>query len=151
MLFIVAADHTARAMVGLDDDPLAMADRRSMLDRLLTALANPRVDGVLASAEIIDDLVVARRAARQGRGRDDEPRRAGRCQRGSSTTASPPTTPTHLVAANLDAGKVLLRIDYHDRRHGADAGGRARGPCRLERPPDDGDGRADPVHQGRQR
>ena len=47
MLFIVAADHTARAMVGLYDDPLAMADRRSMLDRLLTALEHPRVDGVL--------------------------------------------------------------------------------------------------------
>ncbi len=58
MLFIVAADHTARAMVGLYDDPLAMADRRSMLDRLLTALDHPRVDGVLGSAEIIDDLAL---------------------------------------------------------------------------------------------
>ena len=58
MLFIVAADHTARGMVGLGDDPLAMADRRSMLDRLLTALANPRVDGVLASADIMEDLVL---------------------------------------------------------------------------------------------
>ena len=58
MLFIVAADHTARAMVGLYDDPLAMADRRSMLDRLLTALEHPRVDGVLGSAEILDDLAL---------------------------------------------------------------------------------------------
>ena len=78
MLFIVAADHTARAMVGLYDDPLAMADRRSMLDRLLTALEHPRVDGVLGSAEIIDDLALLGRAARQGRGRHDEPRRSGR-------------------------------------------------------------------------
>ena len=46
-----------------------MADRRSMLDRLLTALEHPRVDGVLGSAEIIDDLGAARRARRQGRRR----------------------------------------------------------------------------------
>ena len=32
MCFIVAADHTARGMVGLGADPYAMADRRSMLD-----------------------------------------------------------------------------------------------------------------------
>ena len=58
MLFIVAADHTARGMVRLGDDPLAMADRRSMLERLLVALEQPRVDGVLASADIMEDLVV---------------------------------------------------------------------------------------------
>ena len=56
MLFIVAADHTA-GMVALGDDLLAMANRRVMLERLLTALDNPRVDGVLASADIMDDLV----------------------------------------------------------------------------------------------
>ena len=28
----------------------------------------------------------------------------------------------HLRAANLDAGKLLLRIDYHDAGHRADAG-----------------------------
>ena len=50
MMFIVAADHTARGMVGLFDDPLAMANRRSLLERLLTPPAHPRADGVLAGA-----------------------------------------------------------------------------------------------------
>ena len=58
MLFIVAADHTARGMVGVGSDPLAMADRRVMLERLLVALEHPRVDGVLASPDVMEDLVV---------------------------------------------------------------------------------------------
>src|SRR5215208_6514361 len=57
-LFIVAADHTARGMIGVPGSPHAMVERRSMLERLLAALDNPRVDGVLASADILDDLVV---------------------------------------------------------------------------------------------
>ena len=34
-----------------------MADRRQLLDRLQIALANPDVDGVLASPDIMDDLL----------------------------------------------------------------------------------------------
>ena len=42
-LFFVAADHTARGMLGVGGDPSAMADRRGLLDRLLVALSsNPR-------------------------------------------------------------------------------------------------------------
>ena len=113
MLFIVAADHTARAMVGLGDDPLAMADRRSMLDRLLTALDHPRVDGVLASADIIEDLALL--------GALDDKVAVGTMNRGGLAGASweiddrfTAYDTEHLVAANLDAGKMLLRIDYND-------------------------------------
>ena len=35
-----------------------MADRRQLLDRLRIALANPDVDGVLASPDIMDDLLL---------------------------------------------------------------------------------------------
>ena len=41
-LFLVAADHPARGALGIGGDPIAMADRRSLLDRLLMALADPR-------------------------------------------------------------------------------------------------------------
>ncbi|MGC0252381.1 Cgl0159 family (beta/alpha)8-fold protein [Pseudactinotalea sp. Z1748] len=57
-LFILASDHPARGALGVKDDPLAMADRRDLLDRLQTALAHPRVDGVLASPDILDDLLL---------------------------------------------------------------------------------------------
>lgn len=57
-LFIVAADHPARAALGVSDDPLAMADRRELIAKLVRALALPGVDGVLATADILDDLAV---------------------------------------------------------------------------------------------
>lgn len=57
-LFIVAADHPARAALGVGDDPLAMADRRELIAKLVRALALPGVDGVLATADILDDLAV---------------------------------------------------------------------------------------------
>ena len=113
MLFIVAADHTARAMVGLYDDPLAMANRRSMLDRLLTALENPRVDGVLASAEILEDLALL--------GALHDKVAVGTMNRGGLAGATwtmddrfTAYDTAHLRASNLDAGKLLLRIDYRD-------------------------------------
>jgi hypothetical protein len=56
--FIVAADHPARGALSVGADPTAMADRRDLLDRLQIALANPAVDGVLASPDIMDDLLL---------------------------------------------------------------------------------------------
>jgi hypothetical protein len=113
VLFIVAADHTARGMVGLGGDRRAMANRRSMLDRLLTALENPRVDGVLASADIVEDLVLL--------GALDDRVAVGTMNRGGLAGASwelddrfTAYDTEHLVAANLDAGKMLLRIDGND-------------------------------------
>ncbi|GAA1814227.1 class I fructose-bisphosphate aldolase [Brevibacterium celere] len=55
-LFIVAADHPARGANKVGDEPLAMADRADLLERLATALARPGVDGVLATPDILDDL-----------------------------------------------------------------------------------------------
>ncbi|WP_231567686.1 Cgl0159 family (beta/alpha)8-fold protein [Sinomonas humi] len=56
--FIVAADHPARGALAAQGRPEAMADRRELLDRLQLALANPAVDGVLASPDIMDDLLL---------------------------------------------------------------------------------------------
>jgi DhnA family fructose-bisphosphate aldolase class Ia len=57
-LFIVAADHPARGALGVGPDPLAMADRRELLARLAAALRHPGVDGVLGTADILDDLAL---------------------------------------------------------------------------------------------
>ncbi|WP_020672312.1 Cgl0159 family (beta/alpha)8-fold protein [Amycolatopsis nigrescens] len=55
---IIAADHPARGANGVGRDPLAMADRGELLDRLCLALERPGVSGVLATADIIDDLLL---------------------------------------------------------------------------------------------
>ena len=113
MLFIVAADHTARGMVGVGSEPLAMADRRVMLERLLVALEHPRVDGVLASPDIMEDLVVL--GALEGRVAVGTMNRGGLA--GAAWELDDRFTAydaDQLLAANLDGGKMLLRIDPQD-------------------------------------
>src|SRR5258708_7212275 len=57
-LMIIAADHSARGVLAAGDRPMAMANRADLLDRILIALSRPGVDGILGSADIIDDLLL---------------------------------------------------------------------------------------------
>jgi hypothetical protein len=55
---MVAADHPARMATAAGADPLAMADRRGLLSRLVRILAHGAADGVLASMDILEELLV---------------------------------------------------------------------------------------------
>ncbi|HTL40495.1 MAG TPA: deoxyribose-phosphate aldolase [Pseudolysinimonas sp.] len=57
-LFILAADHPARGSLGVREDEMAMADRYDLLQRLADALENPRVDGFLGTADLVEDLAL---------------------------------------------------------------------------------------------
>ncbi|GGN63840.1 hypothetical protein GCM10010112_23480 [Actinoplanes lobatus] len=57
-LVLVAADHPARGALGVRGDGAAMADRYELLRRLRTALRHPGVDGVLGTADILEDLLL---------------------------------------------------------------------------------------------
>ena len=57
-LLIVAADHPARNAVAVRENPRAMENRYELLERLVTALSRPGVDGVLGTPDIIDDLAL---------------------------------------------------------------------------------------------
>jgi hypothetical protein len=57
-LMIIAADHTARGILGVGRDLMAMENRFDLLDRLVVALSRPGVDGVLGTADIIEDLML---------------------------------------------------------------------------------------------
>ncbi|WP_248961611.1 Cgl0159 family (beta/alpha)8-fold protein [Sphaerisporangium perillae] len=57
-LLIIAADHTARGALGVRGRPMAMANRIDLLDRLCVALARPGVDGLLATPDIVEDLLL---------------------------------------------------------------------------------------------
>src|ERR1700694_5764073 len=57
-LMIVAADHPARGALAVGSRPTAMNSRTDLLDRLRAALPAPRVDGALATADILDDLLL---------------------------------------------------------------------------------------------
>ena len=57
-VMIIAADHPARGANAVGGNPTAMADRGELLERLCLALERPGVTGVLATADVIDDLLL---------------------------------------------------------------------------------------------
>ncbi|MET8470642.1 deoxyribose-phosphate aldolase [Streptomyces sp. NPDC006422] len=112
-LMIVAADHPARGALGVGDRSFAMADRADLLRRLCVALARPGVDGVLASADVVDDLLLL--------GALDDRLVIGSMNRGGLAGASfelddrfTGYRAEDLERSGLDAGKLLLRLDYED-------------------------------------
>ena len=112
-IFIVAADHSSRGALGIRDEPLAMADRHSLLERLAEALANASVDGVLASADILEDLALL--GLLEGRLAYGTMNRGGlmgaRWELDDRFTAY---DAAHVASIGLDGGKMLLRIDDED-------------------------------------
>ncbi len=112
-LMLVAADHPARGALGVRDDPYAMADRSDLLRRLVTALERPGVDGVLATADILDDLLIM--GALEGRVVVGSMNRGG--LQGSVFEIDDRFTghDVETIAANrLDGGKMLCRIALDD-------------------------------------
>ncbi len=112
-LMILAADHTARGMLAVGRDPLAVADRYTLLDRLMRGLSVPGVDGVMASADILEEL--AWLGALEGRLAIGTINRGG--LKGALWELDDRITaydPDHIASAGLDGGKVLLRIEFTD-------------------------------------
>lgn len=112
-LMILAADHTARGMLAVGKDPLAVADRYTLLDNLLRGLSIPGVDGVMASADILEEL--AWLGALEGKVAVGTINRGG--LKGALWELDDRITaydPDHIASAGLDAGKLLLRIEFTD-------------------------------------
>lgn len=57
-LVLIAADHPARGSLSARGRAGAMEDRVDLLERLVTALAHPGLDGVLGTPDILEDLLV---------------------------------------------------------------------------------------------
>src|SRR5436190_5927199 len=55
---IIAVDHPARGMLKAGTRTMAMADRGELLDRTCLALSRPGVDGVMGTADILEDLLL---------------------------------------------------------------------------------------------
>lgn len=56
-LTLLAVDHPARMVTAIRDDPLRMARRHELLSRTLRVLASSPFDGVLGTADMVDDLL----------------------------------------------------------------------------------------------
>jgi hypothetical protein len=113
--FIIAADHPARGALATGGDPMAMADRGDLLDRLLVALADPGCNGVLATADLLDDLLLL--------GALDGKTVFGSMNRGGLAGAAfeiddrfTGMSAEAIARMGFDGGKMLTRIDHQDDR-----------------------------------
>uniref|UniRef100_Q028S8 Cgl0159-like domain-containing protein n=1 Tax=Solibacter usitatus (strain Ellin6076) TaxID=234267 RepID=Q028S8_SOLUE len=122
-LNILAADHPARNVTKVGADPLAMADRRDYLARIVRVLASERVDGIMATMDILEDLIAIDgflRAAGaplllDGRVLIASLNRGGLA--GSSWELDDPVTgasPATCREWRLDGAKLLLRVDERE-------------------------------------
>jgi uncharacterized protein len=112
-LLLVAADHPARGALGAGDRPLAMADRRDLLERVCAALARPGVDGVLGTPDVIEDLLLL--GELEGKIVIGSMNRGGLA--GSAFEIDDRFTAydaAWIAEYFLDGGKMLLRIDDAD-------------------------------------
>ncbi|MGH3713385.1 MAG: Cgl0159 family (beta/alpha)8-fold protein [Micromonosporaceae bacterium] len=112
-LLIIAADHPARGALRAGERPFAMADRMGLLERLRLALSRPGVDGLLGTADIIEDLLLL--------GALDDKLVIGSMNRGglAGTVFEIDDRFTGYDAAavarmGLNGGKMLFRIDPAD-------------------------------------
>ncbi|MEO6790810.1 MAG: deoxyribose-phosphate aldolase [Ornithinibacter sp.] len=112
-MLLLAADHTARGKLAIGSDAMAASDRRSLLERLLTGLADPRVDGVLGSADVLEELALL--GALDGRLAIGTMNRGGIA--GAHWELDDRVTAydvEHVLSLGLDGGKTLLRIEATD-------------------------------------
>lgn len=112
-LMLVAADHPARRALGVRGDPGAMADRYDLLRRIVTALRRPGVDGLVGTADIIEDLLLL--GALDGKVVIGSMNRGG--LRGASFELDDRFTAydaATIASMGLDGGKMLLRVDLAD-------------------------------------
>ncbi|MFJ5103612.1 aldolase, partial [Streptomyces sp. NPDC088554] len=110
---IIAADHPARGANTVGGDPSAMADRTALLDRLCAALERPGVTGVLATADILEDLLLL--GVLDGKSVFGSMNRAGLA--GSVFEIDDRFTgydAETIAARGFDGGKMLTRIALQD-------------------------------------
>ena len=112
-LMLLAADHTARGIIAAGNNPTAIADRYVLLDKLIRGLAVAGVDGVMASADILEELAWL--------GALEEKVAIGTMNRGGIIGATwelddrlTAYDAEHIKSMGLDGVKTLLRIDETD-------------------------------------
>ncbi len=120
-LALIAADHPARMVTGIRQDPLRIGRRHEFLSRVLRVVACSPFDGVLGTADVIDDLAVLSSLSSRGRASLDDKVLVGSVNRGgiagSSFELDDRVTGYEVkgaVQAGLDGVKFLLRFDPED-------------------------------------
>jgi DhnA family fructose-bisphosphate aldolase class Ia len=118
-LNILAADHPARRVTKVGDDPLRMANRHGYLARIVRVLQSDVVDGVMATMDVLEDLLILHHLVLEAGGPAflDNRLLIASLNRGGLAGASwemddpiSGPSPATCAARGLDGAKLLLRI-----------------------------------------
>lgn len=118
-LNILAADHPARRVTKVGDDALRMADRQGYLARIVRVMQSAVVDGVMATMDVLEDLLILHHLILEagGPGLLDNRLLIASLNRGglagTSWEMDDPITgasPATCAALNLDGAKLLMRL-----------------------------------------
>jgi hypothetical protein len=112
-MLIIAADHPGRGALAAGRDPLAMADRGRLLERICIALSRDGVGGFLGGPDLIEELLLL--GALEGKFVFGTMNRGGlqyaTFEFDDRFTAYDAST---LASMSLDGGKMLLRVALDD-------------------------------------
>lgn len=124
-LAILAADHPARGVTAVGDNPLRMGDRWEYLGRVLRVITAPEWDGVMTTPDFVEDILIVHRLVRERGGPAflDGKVVIGCMQRGGIAGVVGEIddrfgsyTPAGLAAMRLDGGKMMFRVVPDDER-----------------------------------
>lgn len=119
-LTILAADHPARMVVGVGDDPVAMGSRWKLLARILRVITAEEFDGVMTTPDILEELLIINRLDKElgGPGFLDNKVLIGCMNRGGLSGAAfelddrmTAFTAEQIASRRLDGAKVMFRLE----------------------------------------
>lgn len=126
-LIFVAADHNARMITGYKENPVRLANKHEYLSRLIRILLSKNINGIEASPEIIEDVIILNKIFKEEKDIDFLQNKMiiGTINRGGlkNTVWEMDDMPLcytveKLVELGLDGIKFMYRIDPKDHLSG---------------------------------
>jgi hypothetical protein len=120
---LVALDHPARGVTEIRGDALAMGDRHQYLARARRVLEDPDLDGVVATPDVLEELLILSHLERKRGGEGFLDRRVlvGSMNRGGLAgtafemdDAFTSMSAERIAELRLDGGKMMYRLDPQD-------------------------------------
>lgn len=124
-LSILAADHPARGVTFLGQDPFKMGNRQHYLGRILRVLTGSGFDGFMSTSDMIEDLLIVDYLVQQGGGPSflDDKVLSGCMQRGGTAGVVGEIddrfgsySAESMAKFRLDGGKMMFRFVPDDER-----------------------------------
>jgi DhnA family fructose-bisphosphate aldolase class Ia len=127
-LTILAADHPARMVTQVGEDPIATGNRYELLGRILRVITDKEFDGVMSTPDVIEELFIVNHLVKEAGGNSflDNKVMLGCMNRGglAGTAFEMDDKMTSYTAKGikqmkLDAAKIMFRIEASEKESGA--------------------------------